>query len=165
MTRKEALKVLRYRSGWNLSIRDANALDMAIKALNQETCEDAISREAILNDLKECMEVSESNYEFGEVEGLRKAIESVNEMPSVQPKTGQWIPCSERLPKTSNVYRVTRYYPNNETNPNYLVDACYFDGSDTWYNDNRINHGRPYVDNVIAWQENPEPYKPESEES
>ena len=36
MTRKEALKVLRYRSGWNLSIRDANALDMAIKALEQQ---------------------------------------------------------------------------------------------------------------------------------
>ena len=36
MTREEALKVLRRRSGWNLSIRDANALDMAIKALEQE---------------------------------------------------------------------------------------------------------------------------------
>ena len=36
MTREEALKVLRRRSGWNLSIRDANALDMAIKALEQQ---------------------------------------------------------------------------------------------------------------------------------
>ena len=36
MTIEEALKVLRCRSGWNLSIRDANALDMAIKALEQQ---------------------------------------------------------------------------------------------------------------------------------
>jgi hypothetical protein len=79
-------------------------------------------------------------------------------------KPTEWIPVSERLPKIADVYRVTRYYPNNVMNPNYLVDACFFDGSNTWYNDNRINHERAYVDNVIAWQENPEPYKAESED-
>ena len=73
----------------------------------------------------------------------------------------KWIPISERLPKIADVYRVTRYYPNNVMNPNYLVDACFFDGSNTWYNDNRINHERAYADNVIAWQENPEPYEPQ----
>ena len=73
----------------------------------------------------------------------------------------RWIPVSEQLPKIADVYRVTRYYPNNVMNPNYLVDACAFDGSNTWYNDNRINHERAYADNVIAWQENPEPYKAE----
>ena len=77
----------------------------------------------------------------------------------------KWIPISERLPKIADVYRVTRYYPNNVMNPNYLVDACFFDGSDTWYNDNRINHERAYADNVIAWQENPEPYKADREVS
>lgn len=70
-----------------------------------------------------------------------------------------WIPIIERLPKIAGVYRVTRYYPKNVMNPVYLVDACCFDGSNTWYNDNRINHERAYVNNVIAWQENPEPYK------
>ena len=74
----------------------------------------------------------------------------------------RWIPVSERLPKIADVYRVTRYFPNKVMNPNYFVDACYFDGSDTWYNDNRINYERAYADNVIAWQENPEPYKTES---
>ena len=75
-----------------------------------------------------------------------------------------WIPVSERLPNIADVYRVTRYYPKNVMNPNYLVDACFFDGVNTWYNDNRINHERAYVDNVIAWQENPEPYKVEPQE-
>ena len=72
-----------------------------------------------------------------------------------------WIPVSEKLPKIADVYRVTRYYLKNVTNPKYLVDACFFDGSNTWYNDNRINHERAYADNVIAWQENPEPYEPQ----
>ena len=61
-------------------------------------CEEAISKYAILKDLKECKETSENNledaYDSGEVEGLRKAIECVNEMPLVYPKikTGHWIP-------------------------------------------------------------------------
>ena len=76
----------------------------------------------------------------------------------------KWIPVSERLPKIADVYRVTRYYPNNVMNPEYLVDACFFDGSNTWYNDNRINHERAYANNVIAWQENPEPYEPQESE-
>jgi len=77
----------------------------------------------------------------------------------------RWIPVSERLPRIADVYRVTRYYPNNVMNPIYLVDACCFDGFNTWYDDNRINHERACVDNVIAWQENPEPYKPEKPET
>ena len=93
------------------------------------------------------------------VEELQKFIDEIK----VLEQETKWIPTSERLPKTAGVYRVTKY-PNSTLNSNYLVDACYFDGSDTWYSDNRINHGRPYANNVIAWQENPEPYKPESEE-
>lgn len=88
---------------------------------------------------------------------LDMAIEALEQEPN-------WIPVSERLPKIAGVYRVTRYFPNNVMNPNYLVGACCFDGYNTWYNDNRINHERAYADNVIAWQENPEPYKAESEE-
>lgn len=91
---------------------------------------------------------------------VRKRLEELCELAiSALEQESRWIPCSERLPKTAGVYRVTRYYPNNVMNPNYLVDACYFDGSDTWYNDNRINHERAYVNNIIAWQEDPEPYK------
>lgn len=75
-----------------------------------------------------------------------------------------WNPVSDRLPKCAGVYRVTRYFPDNIMNHEYLVDACFFDGSSTWHNDNRINHDRAYVNNVIAWQEDPEPYKTESED-
>ncbi len=93
----------------------------------------------------------------------RQLAEWLKELKQLREQT-RWIPVSERIPKTSGVYRVTRYYPSDVMKSNYLVDACYFDGSNTWYNDNRINHERAYVNNVIAWQENPEPYKAESEE-
>ena len=101
--------------------------------------------------------VNSDILDVDDIEAIREAISALSE------NKGEWSPVSERLPKIADVYRVTRYYPNNVMNPNYLVDACFFDGSNTWYNDNRINHERAYVDNVIAWQENPEPYKKDGE--
>ena len=97
--------------------------------------------------------------------GVNYCINVLKEFPPVTLQEPRWISTSQRLPNIAGVYMVTRYYPNNIMNPNYLVDACFFDGSNTWYNDNRINHERGYVDNIIAWQENPEPYKVESQES
>ena len=120
---------------------------------------DAISRIETIDYLcKHCPDDGECFKDCDEIKHLR-------ELPSVTPQEPKWIPVSERLPKIADVYRVTRYYPNNVMNPNYLVDACFFDGSNTWYNDNRINHERAYADNVIAWQENPEPYKVDPQES
>ena len=111
-------------------------------------------------DTADCSKCFYATVEHDEVMSL-----PVYRIPDPAENKGEWIPVSERLPKTADVYRVTRYYPNNVMNPKYLVDACAFDGSDTWYDDNRINHERAYVNNVIAWQENPEPYKAESEET
>ena len=119
---------------------------------------DAVSRKAVLN------QIFYSTDNSGDVvlgSALRERIERLS---SVTPQEPRWIPVSERLPKIADVYRVTRYYPNNVMNPKYLVDACAFDGSNTWYNDNRINHERAYADNIIAWQENPEPYEPQESE-
>lgn len=73
----------------------------------------------------------------------------------VEPK---WIPCSERLPKTNGVYLVTRKIEEDSC-VWFITDAVYFDGQNTWHNDNRVNHGRDYLKDVIAWMEKPEPYK------
>lgn len=75
-----------------------------------------------------------------------------------QPKVGEWIPVNERLPKTNGVYAVAK-----EGFGVCYVTCAYFDGSDTWHNDNRVNHGRPYAKDIVAWQPLPEPYNPESE--
>jgi hypothetical protein len=134
-------------------------LDEAIK--HAEEVADEKKKEACnLYDAKDyeesrdCIWCSEEHRQLAEwLKGLKQLREQT-----------RWIACSERLPKIAYVYRVTRYYPNNVMNSKYIVDACAFDGSNTWYNDNRINHERSYANNVIAWQENPEPYKAESEE-
>ena len=126
---------------------------------------DCISRQAVLEL------IADYDLSMGQVEWsdqlikVSEAVDIIRNLPSVSPQEQRWISVSERLPKIADVYRVTRYYPNNVMNPNYLVDACFFDGSNTWYNDNRINHERAHADNVIAWQENPEPYKVEPQES
>jgi len=106
------------------------------------------------------------SYEAGYNDAKREIAlsgeyERAYERGKADAQTEKWISVTERLPKIADVYRVTRYYPKNVMmNPNYYVDACFFDGSN-WYNDNRINHERAYASNIIAWQENPEPYEPQ----
>ena len=61
------------------------AFDVAIKLLKQEPCEDAISRQAVLDLAKKGVLISNGNYE--------SVCKAINELPSVtpQPKTGHWI--------------------------------------------------------------------------
>lgn len=71
----------------------------------------------------------------------------------------RWIPVSKRLPKVADCYTVTR-----QIGDVLIVDACYFDGTNTWHNDKWVNHERNYVTNIVAWMEQPQPYRPESED-
>ena len=73
-------------------------------------------------------------------------------------KNNEWIPCSERLPKIADVYNVTRKISEDKYNF-YISDSAYFDGQNTWHSDNRVNHGREYLKDVVAWMPLPEPYK------
>ena len=59
---------------------DVEAFDMAIKALEQQPCEDAVSRQALL-DHEEPMYDNYDNYEY--------AVKSsyIKDLPSVQPKS------------------------------------------------------------------------------
>ena len=91
---------------------------------------------------------------------VTKYRELINKYAEQEPK---WIPVSERLPESAGVYIVTREFTDGFELAD-LTDACYFDGTSTWHDDNRTNHGREYVDKKIkAWMPLPEPY--ESQES
>ena len=70
------------------------------------------------------------------------------------PSNDDWIPVEERLPNQNGVYNVTRLIDDA-----FISDSAYFDGQDTWHNDNRVNHVRPYLTDIVAWQPLPEPYK------
>ena len=67
-----------------------------------------------------------------------------------------WIPIECKLPKTNGIYNVARHIDGH-----FISDSSYFDGQNTWHSDNRVNHSRPYLTDVIAWQPLPEPYRPE----
>ena len=79
------------------------------------------------------------------------------------PTQMKWSPCSERLPESSGVYIVSRWFSDG-CESKILTSACYFDGTNTWHNDIGINHSRDYVnEKIVAWLPLPEPYKGEEE--
>ena len=80
-----------------------------------------------------------------------KALENV-------PTAQRWIPVTEQLPNCNGIYIVTRIMSDGFECRN-IVDACYFDGSDSWHDDTRVNHGRKYLTDVVAWMPLPEPYR------
>ena len=74
---------------------DREWLDMAIKALEQEPCEDCISRQAAIDAL-----IDAENHAFNSYyKGLIKAHKIVADLPSVtlKPKTGHWITHEEKF--------------------------------------------------------------------
>jgi hypothetical protein len=105
---------------------------------------DLISREELLKKFQVQNFIYRPNnlWNIVWIEELIKNAQSV-EIP-------QWIPCSERLPKYSAVYQITRKVIEGEC-AFYIADCAYFDGQNTWHSDNRVNHGREYLKDVIAW--------------
>lgn len=102
MTREEAIKRLKcwlsngtegmtsdragYIEGWFVNA-DVKAFQMAIQALEQEPCENAISRQAVL----EYIEGSEA--ELGHSSENELVCQDIKELPPVtsKPKMGRWI--------------------------------------------------------------------------
>ena len=90
---------------------------------------------------------------------ILKRIDLLENLIKEQPKVGEWIPCSE-LPKTNGVYQITRELKVGE-DIYRISDSAYFDGQDTWHNDNRYNHVRLPLTDIVAWKPLDEPYKEE----
>ena len=81
---------------------------------------------------------------------MRDALELLNEQP-------KWIPINERKPNSCGTYVVARWFIDG-CRRKILTDACYFDGSNTWHDDTRVNHSRPYLtDKIVAWMPLPNP--------
>ena len=90
---------------------DAEALDLAIKALEQEPCEDCVGREAVKEQFEEVVHNNGSATEF---------LVRLWKLPSVQPTrtTGKWETFVEDYNKCSKCgemgkfYRIYKYCPN-----------------------------------------------------
>ena len=82
-----------------------------------------------------------------------QAIADFIEIVDRQPKVGEWIPCSERLPKETDYYLVTGQWKGEEIKTwvcEFLVLNSAFGGG--WCNSVK----NPIVD---AWMPLPTPYK------
>ena len=126
---------------------DSRAIKEAIKTLEKEPCEDAISRKSMLDYLK---------YLHGEM----PEEEFVKALPSVTPtrKKEEWISCDEKLPKPNELADNVRKY--------YLIQDEYGDMHVASYLRNgwiSIDSFYTLEDDVIAWMPLPEPYKTEME--
>lgn len=90
MTREEALNILHNASVYQPGYLDA--LNMAIEVLEQEPCEDCISRQAVIDALCDVCELFHRN---GEQTCLSKceSYHFLATLPSVNPKKiGHWMP-------------------------------------------------------------------------
>ena len=134
MKREEAVKILQG------AIKKPNtkdgylgqAIDMAIKALEQEPCEDAVSKKSLLARLR-------LNYSKNQNVSLQALVDIVNTEPAVTPTRKEWIPVSERLPEENGGYLVT-------VMGKYITTALWVGNAENW-------------SKITAWMPLPEPYK------
>lgn len=108
--------------------------------------DDLISRQAAIDAIR----ASTSKYTgFMEMEMYTDddAVEAINGVPSAQ----QWIPCSERLPKSGR-YLVTGKKNRDWYESDKIVTSAFYDGA-FWTNNGDIQ--------AEAWMPLPEPYKGE----
>ncbi len=125
---------------------------MAIKALEQEPCEDCISRKHIQDKYKTCADMLHEDAAI--------VMEWVNDAPLVIPaeKVGRWVPVSERLPEVGSEVLVCFDFKGNRS---VYISNFYGDGEFHGLDDEYLtSEGRKYR-KAVAWMSLPEPYTAE----
>ena len=84
-------------------------------------------------------------------EAIDVAIEAIHSEP-------HWIPCSERLPETTDAV-LTTYIVNGDRSRRYVEESSYYGDDGSWSSpwDEYRDVGTSIE--VIAWMPMPEPYK------
>lgn len=92
------------------------------------------------------------NIMYAHAEIAHDVISEVIGKINKQPKVGEWIPCSERMPEKTGYYLVqlSRKLPNEDYADRVVV---LYNGEDKEF--------MAYERLIIAWQPLPEPYKGE----
>lgn len=165
--RKEAIKLLTQYIDYDAETPDyyemEKACKVAIKELEQEPCEDSVSRQAVLELIN-----ADWKHEVLEL--------PVEELPPVTP-TQRWIPVSERLPEDLEPVNIT--WVNHEPEPyyhdikdrNFVATGIYYRGQWYWYSTTCADYLGEYGSNeidkvddaveIIAWMPLPPSYQGE----
>ena len=138
---------------------DIKAFTMAIEALNQQRCEEAISREYLFKVLDDFC-----GHDRTATITLDALADLVYDMPSVKQQEPKWIPVSE-LPKTDGEYLLFGKIVEDEDNNIFIgnYDSCAEKFG--WWEDYYDTHTLGFLDSeiqeyasVIAWMPLPKPY-------
>ena len=122
-------------------------------------------------DEKKLIEDIEKEIEFAMKCNMPAMVAGMRQIASIienQPKIGEWIPVSERLPEMhrEDMEAEGEYYmisnPVIVTDGQQIYIAEYEEDMDYRYGWHSFD-GEDY-DNIIAWMPLPEPYRPEKED-
>lgn len=143
MTREEFFKNMN-----ESTYGSVDPIQIAIKALEKGSCEDAISRKALFDKKWDVP------YDGKYIQVVD--VGDIDELPSVTPKKDGWIPCSEKMPKQNEyIDDVCKYYlVQDEYGDMYVARYT----SDGWISIDSI-----LQDNIVAWMPLPERYEYEGD--
>lgn len=157
MTREEAIDIIKCLA-WHAR-PDEERIEQAIKVLEQEPCEDTVSKKALDKALYERFHDEDAPNNMTDVR-LGTVRNFVRDFPYVT-ATQRWIPVSERLPEECGEYICTM--------SNGGVQECGFVPSDMkelvagWSTCEADGFKKLDYQDIIAWQPLPKPYEVEME--
>ena len=145
MTGEEAIRCLNVHSSTNGSglctdKQHYEAKQMGIEALQQQSCGDVISKQAVLELV--------ADYDLSMVQ----AAKGIYVLPPVTSQQ-KWIPCSERLPAEDGFYLAT-------CNGEICGESEPFSGLAEFQNGKWVDDEEDYQC-VVAWMPLPTPYEPQ----
>lgn len=109
---------------------------------------DLISRSAVIKLIDKEIKKSRDFLQHDTQINIRFLIE---ELPTVEPERGEWIPCSERLPDDEDYVLVCA----TESEEGVFI-AHYVEGANEWRYES--DEGMYHIVHVAAWQPLPEPF-------
>lgn len=119
MTKMEHINTLERMKTWSkdLSDEEIEAIAYALKTLNQEPCEDAVSRAEVVDELNRL-----GRNAFKDDTDYDNFFAFLDSLPFVAP-TQEWIPCSEAMPLER---RAVLVWNINNTYCAYLEDGKWY---------------------------------------
>lgn len=177
MAKEEAIARVKHQRDWANEVNrmlDAEAFEMAAKAIEDVEALNAINLD-LASENEDLVErigklIGYIDFLRNTAQGKKKSLNLLEKVVKgeleeiraegenfVKPRTGEWIPVTERLPEEGYSVLVMRI---TDENYKYMRVATY--QGDCWMDDTDI-FNKPNPHKVIAWMPLPKPYKAKSE--